>query len=147
MAKVAGDEEMLSGGWEGPCAITSPVPGEQQPRLTVHRTVAAALPRVRGVIWPPGWTRILPARWFSNSCSGQEGLAQQQRLGAHTVSSCAWISSSHCNDSRSFRKLLALIKDSKGWRIYSPPPHKLIQHMIKLQIKNPTHFIFQCEIG
>lgn len=133
---------MLSGGWEGLCAITSPVPGEQQPQLTVHRTVAATLPWVRGVICTPGWTRSLRGRWFSNSCDGQEGLGQQRRLGAPTVSSSAWISSSRCNDSGSFRKLLALIKDSKGWRIYSPLPHKLVQHLIKFQIKKTPHALF-----
>lgn len=89
----------------------------------------------------PGMDPQPPWEMVFHSCHGQEGSAQQQRLGAHMVNSCTQISSSCCNGSGSFRKLLALIKDSMGWRIYSPPPHKLIKHLIKLQIKNP-HTLF-----
>jgi len=95
---------------------------------------------MRAVIWPrdrpgPSLGDDFPIGAMARS------KAQQQRLGAPTASCCAWISSSPCNGSGSSRKLLGVTKDSKGWRIYSPPPHKPIQHLIKLQIK-PPHTLF-----
>jgi len=44
---------MLWGGWAGLCAVTSPVPGEEQPQLTVHHA---------GSDLAPGQTRSLPGR-------------------------------------------------------------------------------------